>query len=647
MNFKTKYIPAFAALALGATTLMTSCDDYLDVSPDSAFSNKEIFSNPNDTKAALATVYSTMCSNNLYGYNFPFQFNTNTDVEMKEYSSETSNNANGGDVGCFDMQPTWSSLLSTWNQAYNAINYANDFIENIVEVGGIKMTDTQLDEPTDMQHMYGEARCLRALIYFDLMRTWGDVVFTTASAKAGDEFYEVPVTDRDVISAWLIEDLKDAEHYMKYAANLDEGVQRCGREFCQALIGQIALYRGGFTLRDGGTVGEMKRRDDWREDYETAKEYLGKVIKEGKHSLDKETFEQMWTNEMNFTVLNNGDVIFEVPLRKEGSGNLGYSVGIVIGYDTNAPHAFGKSSNNMTFCGMFPFTYDQRDLRLDVTCVPYAYDTEMNHIWGLGSKCVTGWGCGKWDKTKVSADNKLATYEGSTGVNNIRMRYADVLLMYAEVCNELGADGDAMSVKDCLKTVRKRAFKSELQDECVVQYVDRLNGHDAIFKAIMDERSWEFAGEGVRKYDLARWGVYGKVLKENYNKYRYWALAAYQDSDPYVRGYVKIRYDKAVNDKDILEWRGLKELCSTEAIGPTPNSAGWVTKDYAKNWYALDADTQEFDIISSIRWSYRNFINYNNCDEVGENDPVRYLMPYPESIISSHRGSISQMYGYR
>lgn len=647
MNIKIKYIPALAALALGATTLMTSCDDYLDVTNGSAFSNEEIFSNVEDTKASMATVYAMMCNGNLYGQAFPLTFNLNTDVELKEYASKDQS-VNGGDVGCFDPTPNWSNLASTWNQAYKAINYANDFIENMVAVGNIEMTDVQLTNPTEMQQMYGEVRCLRALMYFDLVRTFGDVVFKVESAKAGDDFYYTPVTNRDDIYAWLINDLKDAEHYMKYAKNIDEGVQRASREFCQALIGQMALYRGGWQLRDGGTdVGHMERRDDWMNDYRTAKTYLGKVIKEGMHSLSKESYEQMWVNEMNFSALNDGDVIFEVPLQKENSGTFGYNIGVVIDFDSNSPHQYGVGKNGMTFCGLYPFTFDQRDLRLDVTCVPYKYNSEMHRNWGLTGKCVGAWGCGKWDKTKVSKDNALSTTEGNTGVNNIRLRYADVLLMYAEVCNELGEEGDAMTIKECLKTVRRRAFESALHAECVDQYVDALSGHDAIFDAIKNERAWEFGGEGVRKYDLARWNLYGKTIKATYNEFVRWAHAAEQGSDDFVRDLVRVRFEDP-NDEtsQVLEWRGLKEW-TEEEIGECPPDKGWKTKNYANNWLSEDKDLDRNEIISQIRYSFRGYINFDNADAVTGEEPLRYLMPYPSTIISSHRGSIKQMYGYR
>jgi hypothetical protein len=86
------------------------------------------------------------------------------------------------------------------------------------------------------------------------------------------------------------------------------------------------------------------------------------------------------------------------------------------------------------------------------------------------------------------------------GVKPVVMRYADVLLMAAEIANELD---ETPYAKNCLKEVRRRAFKG---NEAVADaYVDALSGKDAIFEAIVNERALEFCGEFLRKADLIRW----------------------------------------------------------------------------------------------------------------------------------------------
>ena len=641
---------SFIICHLSFSAALSSCDDYLDVSPESSFTADEIFSSESETKMMMNTIYSKLCANNLYGWNFPYMFAPNTDVEMKSFGTQVSTSANGEDIQCFDARALWPALENTWNSAYEAINYANDFLENME---GSPLFSMQVgDKPTEMQQMYGEVKCLRAMTYLDLVRTWGDVVLRTKPSKAGDDFYNEGVTDRNEILSFFIDDLKQVEPMMKYSSELDYGVERASREYCQALIGQLALYRGGYSLRPStvNEVGEMQRADDYLDYYRTAKEYFAKVIESGTHSLDKESYRQMWVNECNWTMTKGSDVIFEMPLLKEFASNYGYNIGVSIGYDDNNPHSYGSASNRVSFSGLYPFTFDQRDLRLDMTCVPYSYDADLCQTVALGKSCVTGWNVGKWNKLNMDV-SQLTSKAGSTGINAIRLRYADVLLMFAEVDNELNG-GPTAEGKDALTQVRKRAFKAEDQAEMVAAYVAALGDKDSFFSAIVNERKWEFGGEGMRKYDLARWNIYGETIKGLFDQYRDWGQRAQGMG---VKGDVRddIYYRNVSadpNDPDakrtVIEFKGLKEY--GDAIGDHPASEGWrYHQEYAKQWWTRNAETGEWEVHDDVKWSFRGFINYNNAATVQATDPVRYLCPYPSRIITSHRGSIQQQYGYR
>lgn len=391
----------------------------------------------------------------------------------------------------------------------------------------------------------------------------------------------------------------------------------------------------------------MQRADDWDEYYKIARTYLGKVISENRHSLDRESFADMWINECNWSVLNDGDVIFEIPMLKEYSGSLGYNIGMVIGYDTDNPkHKYGQGRNNASLCGLYPFTFDQRDLRLDMTCVPYSYDGELNQTVNMGKSCVAGWSIGKWSKLYMK--NLMTGYAGNTGINSIRMRYADVLLMYAEVVNELS--GPIAEAKNALKQVRRRAFSPELHNEMVESYVNALGNKDDFFQAIVNERAWEFGGEGIRKYDLARWNLYGKTLVNLYNTFMDWGKRAQGQGvlgDVRDQVYYRKIDDPANPGRIILEFKGLKEY--GDNIGEHPASQGWVNvQKYANQWWDRNKETDEWEVHDDVKWSFRGYVNYNNVSSVNpETDAVRYLMPYPIEVITSHRGSIQQQYGYQ
>ena len=629
----------YAGLALCGMLSTTACDDFLDVEPGSGFTSDYVFSSDDEIKSLMTQIYSSMTTDGLYGSTLVYGLNTNTDVEFSSYSNNTVSTS-GADIGCFDSRPYWSTLNSLWNNLYSVINYANDFIES---VEALPRFTKEVGEkgPSELQQMYGEVKTLRALFYLDLIRTWGDVVFVTEPSKSTDDFFAKGTTDRNEILEFLIDDLKSVEPMMLYAESLDYGVERASREYCQALIGQLALYRGGWTLRpdttNAASVGTMQRTADYLDYYQIAKEYLGKVISEGKHSLTQ-SFKELWHNECNWKLISNDDVLFEVPMLKGTTGQFGYRIGVTI---TEGDHAYGSARNYVHYTPTYIYTFDTQDLRRDITCVPYKYDENLNQQIDMGF-CAMG--IGKWNKLYM--ESPLGSTSGSgTGINSIRMRYADVLLMYAEVVNELS--GPIAEAKEALKQVRRRAFDSSLWVDKVETYVESLGTKEDFFKAIMDERMWEFGGEGIRKYDLARWNKYGEVIYNLYNQLINWALVA---NGMYIPGVEKVpetiyymeKQDPNYPDRTILDIYGIDQYGPDMVIPSGKKSE----LEYAKAWRVLDKETQEFVITDAIYWSFRGFINEGNDDFVQPTDPVRYLCPYPSKVITDHRGKIKNYYAY-
>lgn len=633
MNKKLLY-----ALIAGSMLSLASCNDFLDVEPASGFTPEYVFSSESEMKALMTRIYSSMTEDGLYGSNLASGLNTNTDVEMSSFKNNTVN-TNGSDIGCFDPRPTWSVLNSTWNNLYYAINYANDFLEAVQQspLFSGKVAGTT---PTETQQMYGEVKTLRAMLYLDLIRTWGDVVFITKPTESTDDFFNNSTTDRNVILEYLIDDLIAVEPMMKYAADLDYGVERASREYCQALIGQLALYRGGWTLRadkeDVTHVGYMERGDNFEHYYEIAVTYLGKVIKEGKHDL-AQSFRDLWISECNWKTVNNDDVLFAVPMLKSVTGRYGYNIGVTI---EKGKHQYGGARNYVTFCGTYLYSFDKEDLRRDMTCVPYKYDKNLDQLIDMG---IAGMGAGKWSKLYMQSPLG-ATSESNTGINSVRMRFADVLLMYAEAVNELY--GPREDAKEALKRVRRRAFDAVQWTDKVENYVERLTNEADFFQAIMDERKWEFGGEGIRKYDLARWNKYGEVIYNLYHEMVNWGIVA---RGGYVPGLEKVPgsiYYKQVPDPEHSD-RKILDIVGIDEYGPgIGRPAGYTVLEYALAWRVLNKETQLYETANEISWSFRGFINKNNEQLVQPTDPVRYLCPYPSKVITDHRGLIRNYYGY-
>jgi len=629
MKNKLLYI-VFTSLILS----FASCEDFLDQTPPDGFNPEEIYSSETEIKSAITGVYSLMTRDNLYGNRLSYVYNPNTDVEMSGVTTSAVN-VNGSDIACYDPKPYWTTLNGTWNDMYAIINLANDIIEGIE--GSAIYQNADKTKTSNIMQMYGETKTLRAMLYLDLIRIWGDVVFRTTSSNADEDLY-VTVTDRNEILEFLIEDLKTVEPMMAYAADLDYGVERASREFCQGLIGLLAMNRGGWTLRPDTTepasIGYMERGENHEYYYDIAIEYLGKVINEGKHDLNM-SYENLWYQQCNWNTPANDDIIFSIAMLKGTSSQFGYYLGIPI---TEGSHSYGSASGNLNFCSTYLFSFDKDDLRRDVTCAPFRYNENLNQEIRLAIATLP---TAKWSKLKMESPMGSTSTSG-TGINFTWMRFADVLLLYAEAVNErFGPRDDA---KDCLKRVRSRAFDSSVWGTKVEAYVDGLGSKDEFFQAIMDERKWEFGGESIRKFDLARWNKFSEVIYNLYHDLITWGKVANGAWDPIISSVPASVYYKSVSDPDnpgrtILDIQGIDEYLNARPSGYTEHV-------FASSWYALDNSTESYEPITAIRWSFRGFINYNNASTVKPTDPLRYLCPYPTQVITDHRGKIQNYYGF-
>jgi hypothetical protein len=104
---------------------------------------------------------------------------------------------------------------------------------------------------------------------------------------------------------------------------------------------------------------------------------------------------------------------------------------------------------------------------------------------------------------------RIVTSTNDDGLNKVYMRYAEVLLMAAEIQNELG---DLGAAKDYLKQIRQRAFASSDWAVKVDAYVGAISGKDQMFEAIVKEQGYEFCGEMERKQALIRWNLLGSKM---------------------------------------------------------------------------------------------------------------------------------------
>lgn len=651
---------------------LSACSDYLDVKSDSKYDEEYVFGNMEEINRALTTCYTYLLSGSTYGGAYYSTFCLNSDVEFATNSSDLQSSS-GGDYKQFDSTPAGSALQSTWQAAYQNIEYCNNFIK-------AASTCAILEEnKEELMQMIGEAKCIRAMNYHDMVVLFGDVPFSME--RAIDSPMVMPVADRDTILQTLIDDLKEAAESMKFAAALDGGVQRCSKEFAWSLIARMSLTAGGYSLRPGAStaeIGTMQRPANYQEHYKTAMTYAGKVIAEGNHSL-KKRYDEYFIDQCNYLVTNDDDSIFEIPYTKGVNGNVGYNWGPA--YDMNGDETqmydgsasnWGRTSGSNMLSVFYRFSFDEKDLRRNYVCGTAMWKYGSDGKVAMRLDPWTAY-CGKWSKLWTEAGNTMgAISQGNTGINYPYMRYADVLLMYAEAANEV-SNGPTAEAIDAFKQVRRRAFQEADWGEKVDNYVAAAGSKDAFLELIQDERKWEFGGEGLRWRDLVRWNKYAEVLRDVF--YQYFGYAwyvsgdeMYNTDDRFTNLPAELFYKTVDADNNLLFSTGYDYT----KFGSMPNTALPVIEIYnpwtfvrnpgaewAQGYYLSQMydDTNGYpkgQALFSLRGYIRATDHYGSqvVPDLWEVAPeslptVRYILPYPEDVVARSGGAYENKYGYR
>lgn len=658
---KLKYL-FFAALAsLG----FTACSDFLDVDSVSKYDSEGVFGEKTEINRALNGVYAKLMSGDFYGDAYFTKFVFNSDVE---FTTNTSDVATNNSFRRFDGNSTASDVEKFWNAAYSGVEYANNFVYYL------ERSPLYSTEDAEIMQMMGEAKVIRAMFFHDLVTYFGDIPFTFEPASVVEN-YVMPIVSRDEVYKTLIEDLKSIAPYMKFAANLSNGVERTSKEFCWSMIARMAMHAGGYSLRpdtdNPANFGKMERPANYKDLYKTALAYCDSVISSATHTLSLPYY-RVFVNECNYVVNSNDDPIFEIPFAKETSGNVGYVHGPkseLYEGSTSGDNIWGEAKSSAALSAFYRFMFDPEDARRDY----------LNGLWGYlynGEPTIsvsyTVYN-NKWSKLWSTSGNPESA--GNTGINFPYMRYTDVLLMYAEAANELN-DGPTDAAKAALRQVRQRAFTNP---EKIDSYIESMSGSkDDFLKAVLDERKFEFAGENMRWKDLVR----NNLLAENtyYNFLRYLVCgengagqSAYQEMVEEYDGMPEyldklpstVYYMIGANPQtpSVFPNTSLRIIdiynpYDDVVVSTVPDEYRALTVQYPYAW-ASDAGVVNAQCLYS-------FYGYIYCDQISglvylntngkysthapsanaSLPPVRYILPYPNAAIQRSAGAYKNYYGY-
>lgn len=595
---KTKYI-----LAICAILLLASCDkDFLDPDSVSTFDNKYIYSNVDDARKGVNAVYSyfqqdafrSRLSNNMCG---------NTDIERQSGWGSTSDRHQIWDLNALDSN---GDLNAVWTFAYRAIRDANIAIEGINASGNLNSSDASVK--TTFNQLLGECYVIRAYWYSMLTFYFGDVPYVTQAPVAGQNFF-VPKSHRNEILSQEIQSLITVEANMQWADQLPYGIEQINREYALGMIARIALQRGGYYLTP---ELNMVRDSDYLDYYKIANDYSKKLITLKDRVLPTD-FRQIFMNQCKFLTPVNEEILWEVPFAK-GSGDVGWNIGITVDGGTLSKHDYGSGNNYMGVPVTYYLSFDSKDKRRDVTCGLYKITVDFVPEFIANVNNISQ---GKWSRHFLDTPPGKQSAKG-TGINWPMMRYADVLLMYAESENEL--NGPTVEAQNALKRVRQRAFDQTEWITKVDGYVNQVSASkNDFFDAIVDERAWEFGGEMIRKYELIRWGIYSEKVKET------------------VDGLKKLA-DDAFNGvgtgPDYIYWKlddkGKFVILNPDTKVAAAPDATWKRQSFLLQLHNNTTTYQE--------WILKDYANYYLTGP--KPGVARYIFPIPTTAIQNSQGTL-------
>lgn len=485
----------YLIITISLLGVVSSCEDLLDAPTKSSLDESVVFSDPTLAEGAVAGIIQSFCETNSYRGRYLVFYGINTDCEvrnaLRNFNEDAARLANyNTNVNNGQMNTT----NNAWAMFYEGIERANIAIRGLRTYGNVS-TNRRL------AHILGEVLTLRAVVYHDLIKGWGDV--PARFEPVTNETAYLPRADRDVIYKQILADLEEAAELVDWPNQnpTTTSTERINKAFVKGLRARIALAAGGYSQRADG-IRLSNDPDLSREKmYTIAKEECLDVINSGRARL--QTFEGVFRALHKEQLIAGQEILWEIPF-SEGRGRVIFDLGV---RHTNVDKYTGQNRGGTN--GPNPimwYEYDVDDVRRDITCVPYE--------WTDGKQVPTNngrWMFGKYRYEWLFQEaGRRVTSTNDDGLNWLYMRYSDVLLMAAEAINEL--DGPA-SAAPYLREVRERAFPNH-PGKVNAFMAAATASKEAFFNAIVDERALEFTGEMLRKGDLIRWNLLSTKLEE-------------------------------------------------------------------------------------------------------------------------------------
>ena len=528
------------------------CSDFLEEDPKGKLTTDNFYNSESDARQAINGVYRRLSDSWVTGYNIKQIPN---DLLKRASWDEASGLSN------FTYGSENTYIAGMWQNHYAVIKDCNSVIDNVT---------TNKEKINNWERYVGQAHGIRAFLYFDLVRWFGDVPLVLTDTKSLDGL-EVTRTPQKEVFRQIIEDFEYCISHTMDKGDTSKGYQygRLTKDACHGFLAKVYLWLGSVAQRDGKEI-----LGNAADNFEKSLEHSSAVIQGGRYKLvdyypdvfnaktrDKAPDEVLWC------------------VQGLTGGDTGTWTGMMFGIRGN--QNLGGSWDNISSSDYHRMMYEPSDSIRRLWNCPRMTIQDDGTLWGWDYKMYWDtrgdqklseatennnwlqWSIGKFRRYPL-ADPSSYNYT-NFGMDEPLLRYADVLLMYAEAYNEVnhapgdyrpssGMDMSGISIQsayDAVNLVRKRSrianegimhqdvlprklitdYATEV-DECVPDWKPGAYGYiyDGVRTAweynrygddytafrteILNERARELVAESTDRWcDLVRRGILVKQMQ--------------------------------------------------------------------------------------------------------------------------------------
>ncbi len=473
-------------------TLVTSCneEEFLEQTSPDQLTSVSYWRNLEDAESGLTAAYSELEARSNFWDGWQ-EGRPVIEYFRSDYAlpgPDASNYSHWMSIFNFNYTNGHTFLNVLWSTNYKGLNFANQVISKVGE-----MTPEQISSE-DKKRIIGEATFLRGYYHFKLLTLFDQIIVRTDVVTA--ETLDKPLATRT--EAWniILEDFKAAGEVLSTSYN-GQNVGRATKGAAYAYLGKAYLYKAG-----DDSSSEVS-------DFANAADALQKVVDSNVYDLFPD-----FVGNFNGENENNIESVFELQFKTGdatsynatrlhafigdwsigGWGGLEASIGLVDDMKTEGMTATNGLYDNRLYGSLYfkdPFYNNPSTNEMQGS----TWDVLMTETYGSPEAKDNSAYFRKWLPNFVR-DNSYV------GVNVVLMRYADVLLMYAEALNEIGRTDEAIPIIN------------EIRDVHGLMPAISVSSQAAVREQIQHERTMELSLESVRFFDLRRWGMLDSAMNE-------------------------------------------------------------------------------------------------------------------------------------